>query len=60
MEQALVSWIGSGIQPIIKWMTGVFWLFFVDFRVQLQRGTNKPPDGEEGKGASLDGNNQVY
>ncbi|XP_015761968.1 PREDICTED: nuclear export mediator factor NEMF-like, partial [Acropora digitifera] len=27
-------------------------------KVQLQRGTNKPPDGEEGKGASLDGNNQ--
>ena len=37
----------------------IFLLLFVDFRVQLQRGTNKPPDDEEGKGASLDGNNQV-
>ena len=41
-------------------MAGVFLLLFVDFRVQLQRGTNKTPDDEEGKGFSLDGNNQVY
>ena len=36
-----------------------FLLLFAGFRVQLQRGTNKLRDGEEGKGASLEGNNQV-